>query len=221
MTATAFAPSNLPDEIPVFPLSGVILLPRARLPLNIFEPRYLAMVDDVLAKGRIIGMIQPSSLDVQDNQPPPLFNIGCAGRITSFNETEDGRFLIGLTGISRFALTEELPQDKPYRRARVSWQKFASDLSEPEDIEVDRKRLNSILQNYFKLQGIAADWNAVQNTTNEMLVSSLVMICPLAPNEKQALLEAPNVYARAEMLMALLEMASLPQSGEVEAGIKH
>ncbi len=212
LSATATAPLILPDILPIFPLAGAVLLPRARLPLNIFEPRYLAMIEDVLGQGRIIGMIQPNAPENQEGTTPPIFNVGCAGRITSFTETEDGRFLIGLTGICRFAVTEELPLETPYRRVKADWLKFGTDTAEPEDADIDRKRLAAILQHYFKLQGIAADWNAVQNTPNDLLVSSLVMICPLAPNEKQALLEAPDLTKRADMLMALLEMASMPQS---------
>ena len=220
LSASAHAPSILPEEIPIFPLEGVILLPRSRLPLNIFEPRYLTMIDDVLGQGRMIGMVQPNAPEGQEGTTPPIYNVGCAGRITSFTETEDGRFLIGLTGVCRFSILEELPFEKGYRRARIDWQKYMPDLNEPEDVDVDRKRLGEILQHYFKQQGIAADWNAVQNTPNDLLISSLVMICPLAPNEKQALLEAPDLHARAEMLMALLEMASLSQA-ETELGIKH
>lgn len=223
LSATASAPVLLPEILPIFPLSGAILLPRARLPLNIFEPRYLAMIEDVLANGRMIGMIQPnipaSVVEGQEGALPPVFNVGCAGRVTSFNETEDGRFLIGLTGVCRFTIKQELPFEKPYRRVIADWQKFTGDIDEPHDNEIDRKRLSAVLQHYFKLQGIAADWNAVQNTPNDLLVSSLVMICPLAPNEKQALLEAPDLHTRADMLIALLEMASLPQN-EAE-GARH
>jgi Lon protease-like protein len=214
-------PSALPEILPIFPLSGVVLLPRARLPLNIFEPRYLSMIEDVMGQGRVLGMIQPNIPDGQDNLTPPIYSIGCAGRITSFTETEDGRFLIGLTGICRFTIMEELPDELPYRRARVDWQKFMGDINEPDEADIDRKRLIALLQHYFKLQGITADWNAVRNTPNDMLISSLVMICPLAPNERQALLEAPTLHARADMLMALIEMASMPQQNEVDGGVKH
>lgn len=223
LSASASAPVLLPETLPIFPLANAVLLPRARLPLNIFEPRYLAMIEDVMGQGRIIGMIQPNAPfnpgDVLEVGAPPIFNVGCAGRITSFNETEDGRFLIGLTGVCRFTVAEELPFDKPYRRVKADWQKFTGDLDQPEDTDIDRKRLAGVLQHYFKLQGIAADWNAVQNTPNDLLISSLVMICPLAPNEKQALLEAPDLHTRADMLVALLEMASMPQN-EVE-GARH
>jgi Lon protease-like protein len=210
----------LPDTLPIFPLSGVVLLPRGRLPLNIFEPRYLSMIEHALGQGRLIGMVQPSAPESEDGVIPPLYNIGCAGRITSFTETEDGRFLIGLTGVCRFSIAEELASDRPYRSVRPDWQKFLADVGNPDESEVDREKLLGILRPYFKLQGIAADWNAVQNTGSETLVSSLAMICPLAPNEKQALLEAPDLRARANMLMALLEMASMPQA-EAEGAARH
>lgn len=219
LSATASAPVLLPETLPIFPLANAVLLPRGRLPLNVFEPRYLALIEDVLGQGRIIGMIQPNAPEGQEGTSPPIFNVGCAGRITSFNETEDGRFLIGLTGVCRFTVAQELPLEKPYRRVVADWQKFITDIDELEDIDIDRKRLASVLQHYFKLQGIAADWNAVQNTPNDLLISSLVMICPLASNEKQALLEAPNLHTRADMLMSLLEMASMPQN-EAE-GARH
>lgn len=215
---SSLAPSALPDVLPLFPLTGVLLLPRGRLPLNIFEPRYLSMTEDALAHGRLIGMVQPSVPETQEPLPP-LFHIGCAGRITSFTETEDGRFLIGLTGVCRFRIRDELPIERGYRRARAEWEDFLADIGGPDENEIDREKLLGILRHYFKLHSIAADWNAVQNTHNETLISSLAMICPLAPNEKQALLEAPDLPARAEMLMALLEMASMPQAVEAEGGV--
>jgi Lon protease-like protein len=220
-SSAAFTPTTLPKVLPIFPLSGVVLMPRARLPLNIFEPRYLTMIEDVLGQGRLIGMTQPTIPDVVNNPMPPIYRIGCAGRISSFTETEDGRFLLGLTGICRFTITEELTEGLPYRRARVDWRTYMTDIADPEEVDVDRNRLTKLLHNYFKMQGIAADWNAVQNTPNDTLISSLVMICPLAPNERQALLEAPNLSSRAELLMALLEMAAMPQQSEAEASIKH
>jgi Lon protease-like protein len=222
-TPTAHAPSALPDILPIFPLSGVVLLPRGKLPLNIFEPRYLAMVEDALGQGRLIGMVQPSVQGMPEGEAgaPPVYNIGCAGRVTSFTETDDGRFLIGLTGLCRFVIAEELVPERGYRRVRPDWQKFLADVAGPDESEVDREKLLGILRPFFKMHGIAADWSAVQNTNSETLVSSLAMICPLAPNEKQALLEAPDLHARAEMLMALLEMASVPQASEAEAAAKH
>ncbi len=216
----SLTPSALPDVLPLFPLSGVLLLPRGKLPLNVFEPRYLTMVEDAMGKGRLIGMVQPSTSEIQEPLPP-LFHVGCAGRITSFTETEDGRFLIGLTGVCRFRITEELPIERGYRRAKPDWENFLGDIAEPDDTHIDRDKLMGVLHNYFKIQGISADWNAVQATNNETLISSLAMICPLAPNEKQALLEAQDLHARAEMLMALLEMASMPVLTELEATAKH
>ena len=213
--------SSLPEQLPLFPLSGVVLLPNARLPLNIFEPRYLAMVEQALGTpSRLIGMVQPNVLEGPDNIVPTLYKVGCAGRITSFTETEDGRYLIGLTGVSRFIVAEELELDLPYRCAKPDWNPYHDDLVIDDEGEIDRKRLTDILESYFKTQGIAADWNAVQSTPNDMLISSLVMICPLPPNEKQALLEAPDLHSRADLLMALLEMAALPRR-EAEGGVRH
>lgn len=215
--------SALPPQLPLFPLSGVVLLPGARLPLNIFEPRYLAMVEHALGQpGRMVGIIQPSSGgEMPDDLVPSLYSIGCAGRITSFTETEDGRYLIGLTGICRFTLAEELPSSTLYRIARPDWGGFADDLQPADDADIDRKKLISVLESYFKTQGIAADWNAVQSTPNETLIASLVMICPLPPNEKQALLEAADLRARADLLTTLLEMASLPRVESEAGGIRH
>jgi Lon protease-like protein len=216
----AYDPSALPKTLPVFPLSGVVLLPQARLPLNVFEPRYLALVQDVLGQpNRMMGIIQPSEAEAP-GRPPQLYSVGCAGRVTSFTETEDGRFLISLTGACRFAVVEEVKTPGPYRIVRPDWQNFLYDLDPSDEGEIDRKRLIAVLQDYFRLQEIPADWNAIQNTSDDMLISSLVMICPLAPNEKQALLEAPDLQARADMLVALLEMAAFPQS-ESEGGVKH
>lgn len=213
--------SALPETLPLFPLSGVVLLPQARLPLNIFEPRYISLIEHVLGQpGRMIGMVQPNTLEDKENIVPSLYKIGCAGRITSFNETEDGRYLINLTGICRFTIVEELAHDFPYRIARPDWSKYVGDLLAPEDVDINRKHLIGILENYFKVHGIIADWNAVQNTPSDMLISSLVMICPLPPNEKQALLEAPDLKTRADLLNTLLEMASLPQ-GESEGSARH
>ena len=216
----ASAPSALPDTLPIFPLAGILLLPRGRLPLNIYEPRYLAMTEAALANGRLIGMVQPSIADSQEPYPP-VYHIGCAGRITSFTETEDGRYLISLTGICRFRIAEELPIEHGYRRVKPDWESYLADIGPAEETEIDREKLLDVLRNYFKLHSISADWGAVQNTGNETLVSSLAMICPLAPNEKQALLEAPDLRQRADLLMALLEMASMPQAAEVEGAARH
>jgi Lon protease-like protein len=220
LSATAFAPSALPEILPIFPLSGVVLLPRARLPLHIFEPRYLAMIDDVLAtQGRMVGMVQPTAdADDKSGDAPPVYSVGCAGRVTSFAETEDGRLMVGLTGLCRFEIGEELQRPNPYRRVRPNWEKFQADLDASPDVAIDHERLSAILQPYFKAQSIETDWTAIQGMSDESLISTLAMICPLAPNEKQALLEAPDLAARAAMLMTLLEMASLPPG---EGNVRH
>jgi uncharacterized protein len=210
--------SALPEELPVFPLSGAVLLPHARLPLNIFEARYLAMVEDALGKGRMIGMIQPSV--TEDVPSPPLYSIGCAGRVTSFNETDDGRLMIVLTGVCRFRVSLEVPTTRLYRTVKPDWKSFLSDLGEPELIDIDRERLIDLLRIYFKKNSITVDWNVVQNAPNDVLLPTIIMICPLAPNEKQALLEAESFAERARMLVTLLEMAVAPQA-ENEAELRH
>ena len=217
MSASVLAPSTLPDLLPIFPLPGVVLLPRARLPLHIFEPRYLAMLDDVLATpGRLIGMVQPMAEDAKNDAPPAVYNVGCAGRVVNFAETEDGRMMIILTGLSRFEIVEEVKADTPYRRVRADWKKFCSDKT-PET-GVDHARLLVALKPYFKAQSIEADWAAIESMQDENLISTLAMICPFAPNEKQALLEAPDLAARATMMLTLLEMATLPPG---EGNAKH
>jgi hypothetical protein len=222
LSASALAPSTLPDIIPVFPLTGVVLLPRSRLPLNIFEPRYLSMMDDALAiPGRMIGIIQPQIADTGDDAKPPLYKIGCAGRIVSFSETDDGRFLVSLIGVSRFDVVEELSQDHAYRRVRADWSRFQDDLIAPAPTQIPRGPLTRILHDYFKQQNIDADWDVVEKTPDELLVSSLVMICPFAPNERQALLEAPDLSSRADMLTTLLEMAAVPQGNDGDGGVRH
>jgi Lon protease-like protein len=210
--------SALPEELPVFPLSGSVLLPHARLPLNIAEPRYRTMVEDALGKGRLIGMIQPCVEDEYDNVP--LYSVGCVGRITSFNEIDDGHLLIVLAGVCRFRIIEEFPRIKPYRIVRPEWTPYLSDLGENEPVDVDRERLIELMRIYFKRNAISVDWSVVKNAPDDVLIPTIIMICPLAPNEKQALLEAENFAVRAQMLMTLLEMAAMPQpDGEVE--IKH
>lgn len=210
----ALSPSLLPELLPIFPLSGVVLLPHGKLPLNIFEARYLSLVEEALGKGRMIGLIQPS--DEGTDSHPSLYQVGCAGRIISFSETDDGRFLINLLGVCRFRVAKELPERRGYRIVKPDWEDFLADMGPFENPDYDRDRLTNILRTYFKTHGVMADWGVVQNTASEELVSSLAMICPLPPNEKQALLEAPSLHARAELLISLLEMACLHQDeGEV------
>jgi len=210
MTASPFEPSfeDLPGSLPVFPLSGVLLLPRARLPLNIFEPRYLAMTRAALATPtRLIGMVQP--VDPEAGRNPPIFEHGCAGRIVSFSEAEDGRYLITLAGVSRFAIRQELDEDSGgFRVVAADWERYRHDLT-PEDASFDRRRLVEGLKAYFRRHGISADWGTIEKTPCERLVNSLSMICPFEPNEKQGLLQAPTLEERARMLTALVEMAVL------------
>lgn len=203
----------LPDTIPVFPLAGVLLLPRGRLPLQVFEPRYLNMTVDALATpDRLIGMVQPQDPETQE-KAPRLYRVGCAGRITSFSETEDGRYLLTLTGVCRFALGDELAMVRGYRRVIPQWRDYRGDFEDETDSALDRVRLLSALRDYFKLHGIAANWEAIEQTPDERLVTSLAMICPFEPSEKQALLEVPDLPGRSTLMTTLVEMAILEQKG--------
>jgi Lon protease-like protein len=197
--------SPLPTEFPIFPLPGAVLLPRGRLPLNIFEPRYLAMTEDALGEGRVIGMIQPDSLRPATPAGPALYKVGCLGRITSFSETEDGRLLITLSGLTRYAVSAELEMRRGYRRVRADLARFARDL-EPDEDGVERAVLLRALRAYFGAHGFDANWDAINEMPDGVLVGTLAMVCPFEPPEKQALLEAPNTAERAEALLALLEM---------------
>ncbi|MEM0991170.1 MAG: LON peptidase substrate-binding domain-containing protein [Pseudomonadota bacterium] len=207
-----FAPADLPETIPVFPLPGALLLPRGRLPLNIFEPRYLAMLDDTLkSEHRLIGMLQPFETG---EQPPKLRAIGCAGRVSSLSETDDGRYLIVLSGIARFRLREELTGFTPYRRVTANWDDFHSDLNSTEEMpKFDKSGFMSLLKRYFDTANLSSDWDAMQEAEPEMLVNSLSMMCPFAVEEKQALLEAPRLSDRIETLTALMEFA-IAEGGE-------
>lgn len=196
---------QLPRTIPVFPLPEVLLLPRGRLPLNIFEPRYLAMVEDALAADRMIGMIQPLAASCTKGAPE-LYTTGCAGRICRFEETEDGRYLIALAGVCRFTVAEELPPISGYRRVQADWANFRRDLEPLPQTGLDRTRLLSALSDYFGAHGIQADWDTLREAPDERLVTCLSMICPFGASEKQALLEAPDLPTRATVLMALIEM---------------
>jgi len=201
-----FALADLPEVIPVFPLPGALLLPRARLPLNIFEPRYLAMLDDALRSDhRLIGMVQPCE---GASARPRLHRIGCAGRVTSLSETEDGRYLIALTGISRFRVVEELDGFTPYRRVRIEWADFAADLlPSKREGEFCRKEFLGVLKRYFDAVRLSSDWESLSEAEPELLINSLAMMCPFSVEEKQALLEAPRLTDRTETLMALMQFA--------------
>ena len=204
---------DLPRVIPIFPLPGVMLLPRGRLPLNIFEPRYLQMTQDAMASHRMIGMIQPT--DPKANlAAPEVYPVGCAGRITSFSETPDNRFLITLTGVCRFAITREIDQDGLlYRRVSADYSRFAGDLPEPATLAVDRDRLLPALRSYFEHHGLTADWDAIDRANDDALVTCLAMACPFEPSEKQALLECEAESERLAMMQALFEMSAHAASG--------
>jgi Lon protease-like protein len=194
---------DLPQVIPVFPLPGAILLPRGQLPLNIFEPRYLNMIDDAMAGDRIIGMVQPQS---GSDSLPGLSPVGCAGRITSFAETSDGRYLITLTGCARFRLASELPTQTPYRQIRADFAPFEADLAAPpvDDVGLDRDALLDALRAYLETRGLDIDWDTAETAPPEALINSLSMALPFDPPEKQALLEAGSLTDRSDVLTALL-----------------
>ena len=208
-------PSDLPIAIPVFPLGGALLFPRAVLPLNIFEPRYLSMIDAALAGHRMIGMIQPVGLITPANdETPHLAEVGCAGRITSLQETDDGRYLIALTGISRFRVKEEIYQDTPYRIVRADWEAFAADLARPRPVDdAVRGQLVSALHAYLDRSGLKADWAAVEEAPVDALINSLSAGCPFTNPEKQALLEARTLEDRCAALITLLKMERPGQGG--------
>jgi uncharacterized protein len=216
MSRTAFDPvfEDLPRVLPIFPLEGVLLLPGGRLPLNIFEPRYLAMFDDALSNNRLIGMIQPCE-ECSGVEAPKVYETGCVGRITSFTETDDGRYLVTLCGLIRFGVVRELPSGS-YRQVEPDFVRFAGDLQEDHST-IDRDRLIQVLSAYFEANAIEGDWEAIEQTGNERLVTSLAMICPLGAPEKQALLESMTLTERAEALTAIMEMATHGRDGESEA----
>jgi uncharacterized protein len=199
--------TDLPETIPIFPLPGALLLPRARLPLHIFEPRYLQMLDDAMkTKHRLIGMIQPR--EVPGSTEKRLQAIGCAGRLTGFSETEDGRYMITLSGQSRFRVKEEVQGFAPYRRALVDWAPFGRDLGDEEtDKGFDRKVFLAVLARYFAAMELSTDWSSLKEAEPELLVNSLSMLCPFSPEDKQALLEAPSLTTRRETLVTLIEFA--------------
>jgi uncharacterized protein len=213
-------PADLPPRIPVFPLRGAILLPRATLPLNIFEPRYLEMIDDVMSGGRIIGILQPIVSGDDEESPiektAGLRSVGCAGRVTSYQELDDGRLIITLTGITRFQCIGEAETEMAYRIMSVSYDRFASDLTEGLGEElVDRRNLLRVLKTYLEANRLKTDWATIQRASNEFLINALSVMCPYGPEEKQALLEAKDLRSRAEVLVALAEidLASNGSSG--------
>ena len=235
---------SLPDlegDLAVFPLHGALLLPRGRLPLNIFEPRYLALIDDALRSRRLIGMLQPQGVEADDEDdaeddapatgqrfsfvmdsdppvlapaaPPTLYQVGCVGRLSSFIEREDGTYAITLAGIARFRVVRELEPMRGYRRVTPDFTAFADDLSEPDEFPIDREALIVALRRFFAQRGFEARWEAIEQMDDETLIITLSMICPFAAAEKQALLEAPTLSLRAHTLLALLQMAGHETDG--------
>jgi len=189
-------------SLPIFPLAGALLLPRGSLPLHIFEPRYLAMVDDAMSGDRLIGMVQPRS----GAEPPPVYAVGCAGRITAHTQAPDGRRFITLTGLSRFIITGELDVVKGYRRAKVQWDRFGDDLQDDVTDTIDDQALLASLRGYFTTHSFETDWKALEDLPVSALVNLLAMMCPFEPREKQALLEAHTLEERARVLRTLLDL---------------
>jgi len=211
---------DLRETIAVFPLAGAMLLPGGRLPLNIFEPRYLQMIDEAMAGSRLIGMIQPGfDGALREDGEPEIVNVGCMGRVTSLTETGDGRYMITLQGVCRFRVVEELAVKTPFRQCRVA--PFVADLDEdPSGAEVNRPALLKAFRSYLEANDLDADWQSVSRADNAMLVNALSMMAPYGPAEKQALLEAPDLKTRAETLIALTEMALVRDSDDFGSSLQ-
>lgn len=221
MNAVYEGAKDCPAAIPLFPLGGALLLPRGQMPLNIFEPRYLAMIDDALKGERVIGILQPEPENGRQPEIPPLLKVGCLGRITQFSETGDGRYIITLTGISRFRLLDELAVTTPYRQGRVSYDAFAADfVARTGEEEVDRKGLLKALRDFAKANDLKIDWKGVNEAPNEALVNALSMMCPFGPREKQALLEASTLKDRAEVLVAITEIELARGGGDPDTTLQ-
>ena len=201
MTNNPYAPDDLPDVLPIFPLRSALLLPHGALPLNIFEPRYLQMVNDAMASNRMIGIIQPS-----DKTENGVQKIGCAGKITEFTETTDGRYGITLSGISRFEIREEISVTTLYRQVKANWSPFAEDVVSKECLDIDRDDLCALLKPYFDLEGLSCCWDSIGDSSDQKLITALCMICPFESQEKQALLEAPCCHGRANLFLDLIKM---------------
>jgi Lon protease-like protein len=198
---------ELPGTIPIFPLAGALLLPRGEMPLNIFEPRYLALVDDALKGHRLIGMIQPLPDAAEGATAPPLFTVGCLGRITQFAESGDGRVFVALTGVARFRVRSEVLAMTPYRQCAVDYEPFASDfVPRAGEDEVDRKAVIAALRLFAKSTNQEVDWKSINQAPNEALVNALSIMSPFGPKEKQALLEAGDLKTRADVLVAITEI---------------
>jgi uncharacterized protein len=214
MNAAYRGPQDCPAVIPVFPLPGALLLPRGQMPLNIFEPRYLAMVDDALKGDRIIGMVQPDAEGGGAATTPRLYQVGCAGRITQFAETGDGRYLITLIGVARFHIEDELSTTTAYRQCRVNFDPYPADFTpRAGEDEVDRAGVLKALRDFVAAADVRVDWKGIDEAPNEALVNALCMMSPFGPREKQALLEAPDLKTRAQVLIAITEIELVRSSG--------
>lgn len=202
MDKNPYAPDfdDLPGELPIFPLDGVLLLPSGSLPLNIFEKRYLKMIEDALSGHRLIGMVQTKA-------GADIYDVGCAGKITEFSETDDGRYVIKLTGICRFGIIKELKSDKPYRSVKPRWSPYENDIQKPACDDLDREKLHELLGQYFSKEEMSCNWKALEEVSDAKLITCLSMVCPFDASEKQALLEVPCCNTRADMFMTMLEMA--------------
>ena len=200
-------PDDMPVVIPIFPLNGALLLPRGQLPLNIFEPRYLAMIDDALRGDRVIGMVQVSADGTAGGSKPAVYTLGCAGRVTSFEESGDGRYLVTLTGVARYRIVEELAAVTPYRQCRVTFAPFGRDFEEALDRDdVNREGVVMALRRFAEAHRLSVDWEGIDAAPSDLLVNALAMMSPFGPKEKQALLEAPDLKTRADVLIAIAEM---------------
>ena len=215
-------PGELPEIIPVFPLPGALLLPRGQMPLNVFEPRYLAMIDDALRDGhRLIGMIQPDMAHSKDEARPALFQVGCVGRITQLAESGDGRYILELTGISRFRVVEELTVLTAYRQCKVDFFAYVDDfVARKGEDDVDRAALLGVLTDFLKANNLQVDWEGIESAPNEALVNALAMMSPHGPAEKQAMLEAADLKTRAEILVAMTEMDLAKKRTSGETGLQ-
>ncbi|HEY7609227.1 MAG TPA: LON peptidase substrate-binding domain-containing protein [Alphaproteobacteria bacterium] len=203
----SLTPADLPTILPVFPLQGALLLPGGQLPLNVFEPRYRAMTEDAMGGPRLLGMIQPKVRErIAPDDKPELHKTGCVGKITSFTETSDGRYLINLTGICRFDVARELPPVRAYRRVEPDWSPYQGDFAAPAESAFDRGAIVAALKSYLERNDFAADWKAVEGTCTADLVVLLAAMCPFTPIEKQALLEAADAAERGRVLTSLLAM---------------
>lgn len=208
--------ADLPAVLPIFPLTGALLLPRGHLPLHVFEPRYRAMTEAALGGGRLVGMVQPRDADAESPpDQPEVYETGCAGRIVQFAETDDGRFIISLRGVCRFRIVEELPLQQEFRRVRTDFSAFRDDLEPARKAVVARDRLIKAARDFLEARGLDADWSAIVEASDEALVTALAMTCPFEPREKQALLESADLRARSELLTSIMEIAVRNSDGYV------